>query len=126
MSALPPLFARRPAIRFLHQQGFPIGSSTFDKICAPSCDPILRERYKGGPPVAAYVPGPGRTGLRPMYEPAALLAWANSLLVKPESSNQAASVETAISTSPCDHDQNTFAPHLDKEDRRDEARRPAA
>jgi hypothetical protein len=67
----------------LKEHGFPIGRSTIDKIAMRTCDPVTRARYKGGPPVAAYVPGPSPSGFRPLYEPAAVLEWARSLLIKP-------------------------------------------
>jgi hypothetical protein len=84
------LLPRRLAHEFLKNHGCTVGYSTFVKICAPSCDPVVRERYKGPPPIAAYVPGPGRNGLRPLYDPASLLAWANSLLIFPDKQGHAA------------------------------------
>jgi hypothetical protein len=39
----------------LKEHGFPIGRSTIDKIAMRTCDPVTRARYKGRPPVAAYV-----------------------------------------------------------------------
>jgi hypothetical protein len=63
-----PLMTREQARVFLVQQGFPIGKSTFDKLCSPA---------KGeGPPVA--VVWPGQSGSRPLYQATAVLEWARS------------------------------------------------
>jgi hypothetical protein len=58
----------------LCENNFPLGRSTFDKLCMPS---------RGeGPPVAAW--WPGRGGDRPLYETTASLQWAKAL-IKPAS-----------------------------------------
>jgi hypothetical protein len=54
----------------LRECGFPIGRGTLDKLCAPSCGE--------GPPVAAT--WPGRRYDRPLYDPAAAIAWAENRL----------------------------------------------
>ena len=56
----------------LRARGFPIGKTTFDKLCAPSVGQ--------GPPVEAY--WPGRRNDRPLYTLANGLAWAESRLLK--------------------------------------------
>jgi hypothetical protein len=71
---------RHEVCALLRQHGIPIGMSTLEKIGAQSCDPALLARYRGGPPIAGFVPGRGRSGRRPLYEPAAVLAWGKSLL----------------------------------------------
>jgi hypothetical protein len=73
-----PLATRDQLHAYLVQKGFPFGLSLFDKLGAPNCDPTLKERYKGGPPIEAYLPGPGRGGVRPMYKPSRGLNWARS------------------------------------------------
>lgn len=56
---------RQGACALLQQHGIPISVSTLEKLALQSCDLGKRERYNGGPPIAAYVPGPGRSGRRP-------------------------------------------------------------
>lgn len=58
-----PIFLTRSQLgKFLRQQGFPIGESTLDKLCAPS---------RGeGPPVEKW------WGSRPLYTEEGGLAWA--------------------------------------------------
>ena len=85
MTELPTKFLTRSGLHaLLRDHGFPLGRSMLDKLGMQSCDPAMRARYRGGPPIAAYVPGPGPTGRRPLYEPSAALEWARSLLIKPE------------------------------------------
>jgi hypothetical protein len=50
--------------KFLNDRGFPIGESSFDKICMPS--------RNEGPEVEAY------WGRRPLYRPDRGLEWASS------------------------------------------------
>lgn len=57
-----PLMTRGQALKFINDLGFPISKDHFDKLCLPS--------RKAGPPIAA------RWGLRPMYDPDAVRAWA--------------------------------------------------
>jgi hypothetical protein len=67
---------RDQAYELLVKHGFPIGKSTLDKLCAPAVN--------RGPPIAAMWPGGrGRNAFRPLYEPAAVLAWAQTLLKAP-------------------------------------------
>lgn len=73
---------------YLKQHGFEIGKGTLDKICAPRCDPELRDRYNGGPPIAGLWPtGRGRNKYRPVYDFTACLNWARSLLKAPAVTN---------------------------------------
>jgi len=67
---------RDQAWEWLIKNGFPIGRSTFDKLCAPACG-------KGPPPAAMWPGGRGRNAFRPLYEPQAVLAWAKTLLKAP-------------------------------------------
>jgi hypothetical protein len=53
---------------FLNSEGFPLGESTFEKICMPS--------RGDGPAVEAW------WGLRPLYNPERGLQWAKSRLTK--------------------------------------------
>jgi len=55
---------------YLVAAGFPIGRGTLDRLCSPACGE--------GPPVAAL--WPGRRHARPLYDPAAALAWAKARL----------------------------------------------
>jgi hypothetical protein len=72
MTDLPTHFLTRDQLhQLLVQHGIPLGRSTLDKLCAPAVNQ--------GPPVAAIWPGRGKN-VRPLYEPAAALAWAKSLL----------------------------------------------
>lgn len=57
---------RRESARFLRDNGFPMGDSTFEKLAMPS--------RMEGPPVAA------RWGNRCLYTPAGLLEWAQTRL----------------------------------------------
>jgi hypothetical protein len=66
------LLTRNQLHDFLVQEGFPIGRSTLDKLCAPACGE--------GPLVAALWPGRGKNGYRPLYEAHAALNWARGLL----------------------------------------------
>jgi len=60
--------AQRAAREFLISEGFPLGESTFEKICMPS---------RGeGPEVEAW------WGRRPLYRPTRGLEWAKSRLRK--------------------------------------------
>jgi hypothetical protein len=61
---LPPLMTRDQLHAYLVAWGYPIGASTFEKICAPAIGE--------GPPVDRY------WGRRPLYDPAAGLAWAEA------------------------------------------------
>jgi hypothetical protein len=54
--------------KFLNDRGFPIGESSFDKICMPS--------RNEGPEVEAY------WGRRPLYRPDRGLEWARARLTK--------------------------------------------
>ena len=65
-----PLLTRGQAYKLLVQRGYPIGGSTFDKLCSPAVGK--------GPPVVGWWPGKG--GLRPLYRPRAVLAWAQAFL----------------------------------------------
>ena len=57
----------RPQLpNFLREHGHPYSKSTLDKLCAPSIDQ--------GPPVDAWI------GNRPLYDPEAVLAWAEARL----------------------------------------------
>jgi hypothetical protein len=68
---------------FLKEHGFNIAKGTLNKICAPDCDPALRERYNGGPPIAGLWPvARGRNKYRPIYNFAESLNWARSLLLQ--------------------------------------------
>jgi hypothetical protein len=60
------LLTRRQLAAFLRECGFPVGNSTLDKLCAPSINQ--------GPPACAM------WGKRPLYEPTAGIAWAESRL----------------------------------------------
>jgi hypothetical protein len=53
---------------FLNAEGFPLGESTFEKICMPS--------RGGGPEVEAW------WGARPLYDPERGLQWAKGRLTK--------------------------------------------
>jgi hypothetical protein len=55
---------RKQALQFLHEHSFPISEAYFNKICLPS--------RKAGPPVARWWGG------KPLYDPDATLAWAES------------------------------------------------
>jgi hypothetical protein len=63
-----PLMTRDQLREFLNAEGFPLGESTFEKICMPS--------RNEGPEVEAYWGG------RPLYSPERGLAWARSRLSK--------------------------------------------
>jgi hypothetical protein len=56
------LKVRKKLLEFLNEQGFPIGESTFEKLCSPAIGQ--------GPPVAGW------WGRRPLYDPEVALAWA--------------------------------------------------
>jgi hypothetical protein len=77
MNALPSQYlVRRQAHQMLVERGFPLGWSTFNKLCAPAVGK--------GPVVAAWWPGGrGRNELRPLYEPQAVIDWAKTLLKSP-------------------------------------------
>ena len=61
-----PLMTRSELREFLNSEGFPLGESTFEKICMPS---------RGeGPPIEFF------WGNRPLYKPERGLAWARSRL----------------------------------------------
>lgn len=78
-----PIF-REEVLALLKRHGFEIGKGTLNKICAPGCDPDLRERYGAGPPVVDLWPiGRGRNRFRPRYDPLGSLNWAKSLLQPP-------------------------------------------
>ena len=63
-----PLMTRSELREFLISEGFPLGESTFEKICMPS---------RGeGPEVEAW------WGRRPLYRPTRGLEWAKSRLRK--------------------------------------------
>jgi hypothetical protein len=63
-----PLMTRSELREFLNSEGFPLGESTFEKICMPS---------RGeGPEVEAW------WGPRPLYDPERGLEWAKSRLTK--------------------------------------------
>jgi hypothetical protein len=53
---------RKELIIYLREQGYPIGDSTFEKLCMPTVNE--------GPPVDAW------WGRRPLYDPDEALAWA--------------------------------------------------
>ena len=55
---------RKQALEFVRAHNFPISDAYFSKLCLPS--------RNSGPPVACWFGG------RPLYEPAAVLAWAKS------------------------------------------------
>jgi hypothetical protein len=71
-----PRLTRKQLGAHLRQQGFPIGDSTLTKVCAPSIGE--------GPPVAAW------WGRRPLYDPDAGIAWAESRLRQVRPTNTAA------------------------------------
>jgi hypothetical protein len=60
----PKRMTRKALVACLREQGYPITLRTMAKLCMPSSDQ--------GPPVAAW------WGNRPLYEPAAGLAWAEA------------------------------------------------
>jgi len=60
---------RKQLAEFLRQNGHPYGDSTLDKLCMPSVNQ--------GPPIDPWL------GRRPLYEPSAGLAWAETRL-RPE------------------------------------------
>jgi len=61
-----PLMTRSELREFLNSEGFPLGESTFEKICMPS---------RGeGPPIEFF------WGNRPLYKPERGLEWARSRL----------------------------------------------
>jgi hypothetical protein len=62
----PPRLTRRDIGPFLREHGFPIGDSTVKKRCVPSIGK--------GPPVAAWFMQ------RALYEPTAVLRWAEAQL----------------------------------------------
>jgi hypothetical protein len=80
------LMTRRQIVQHLRDQGYPIGLSTFNKLCAPAINM--------GPPVAGWF------GNRPLYDPRAAVEWATARLtpergslgayLKPERANAAA------------------------------------
>jgi hypothetical protein len=58
------LMTRRQIVQHLRDQGFPIGLSTLNKLCAPAINT--------GPPIAGWF---GRT---PLYDPPVALEWAKA------------------------------------------------
>jgi hypothetical protein len=79
----------RQVLAMLQQFGFPITNGTIRKLIAPNCDPGMRARWNGGPPVAFYVPGRGthrqaqgnsgrKPNRRPVFRPSDAIAWARS------------------------------------------------
>lgn len=67
---------RRDAAEFLRTRGFPVSARTLEKLACAG----------GGPPMKKW-------GRRVLYEPAALLAWANSRLSAELASTSAAEAE---------------------------------
>jgi hypothetical protein len=63
-----PLMTRSELRAFLNAEGFPLGESTFEKICIPS--------RNDGPEVECF------WGNRPLYSPERGLEWARSRLSK--------------------------------------------
>ena len=64
MSTIERYLTRREVVRFLTEQGYPIGKSTIDKLSMPS--------RGDGPPPAGY------WGNRALYDPNKVLAWAKA------------------------------------------------
>jgi len=64
VTTMPERMTRKETAAFLRDRGFPVGDGTLDKLCMPSAGE--------GPPVAAW------WGRRPLYDPVAVLAWAES------------------------------------------------
>jgi hypothetical protein len=63
-----PLLTREELRQYINKAGIPLGASTLDKLCMPSC-------YQG-PEVESW------WGARPLYDPQRGLEWAKSRLTK--------------------------------------------